>query len=99
MVIADSDPYSLHILKCFQLKGIIPIIRSRRNVKTHRVRELKKVYFFKTDFIPKEWSDDYFLKIYSLRPMIEQGNSFFLRPSSLINRLIFSLKALASWDL
>lgn len=65
-------------------------------MKTHQVRELKKGYFFNTDFIPKEWSNDYFLKIYSFRPMIEQGNSFFLRLSSLINRLIFSLKALAS---
>lgn len=76
VVIADSGAYSLHNLENLQLKGIIPIIRSRKNMKTHPVRELKKGYYFNTDYIPEGWSDEYFLKIYGFRPMIEQANSY-----------------------
>jgi len=76
IVIADSGPYSLENLENVQLKGLIPIIRSRKNMKTHSVRELKKGFYFNTDFIPESWSDEFFLKIYSFRPMIEQGNSY-----------------------
>lgn len=56
-------------LSCFK------IIRARKNVKPHPIKELKKVYYFYTDYIPEGWSDEYFLKIYIFRPMIEQGNS------------------------
>ena len=76
VLIADSGPYSLQNMENIRSKGLIPIIRARKNLKTHPIRELKKDFFFNTDFIPKEWSDDYFLKIYSFRPMIEQGNSY-----------------------
>lgn len=76
VLIADSGPYSLQNMENIRFKGIIPIIRARKHLKTHPIRELKKGFFFNTDFIPKEWSDTYFLKIYSFRPMIEQGNSY-----------------------
>ena len=76
VIVADSGAYSIRNLKETQAKGLLPIIRSRKNIKTHPVRELKKGYYFNTDFIPKEWSDEYFLKIYNFRPMIEQGNSY-----------------------
>jgi len=76
VLIADSGPYSLQNMENIRFKGLIPIIRARKNLKTHPVRELKKGFFFNIDYIPKGWSDDYFLKIYSFRPMIEQGNSY-----------------------
>jgi len=76
VLIADSGPYSLQNMENIRFKGLIPIIRARKNLKTHPVRELKKGFFFNTDYIPEGWSDDYFLKIYSFRPMIEQGNSY-----------------------
>ena len=76
MLIADSGPYCLQNMENIRFKGLIPIIRARKHLKTHPIREIKKGFFFNTDYIPKEWSDDYFLKIYSLRPMIEQGNSY-----------------------
>ena len=76
VLIADSGPYSLQNMENTRSKGLVPIIRSRKNIKTHPIRELKKGFFFNTDFIPNGWSDDYFLKIYSFRPMIEQGNSY-----------------------
>ena len=76
VLIADSGPYSLQNMENMRSKGLLPIIRARKNLKTHPVRELKKGFYFNTDFIPKGWSDEYFLKIYSFRPMIEQGNSY-----------------------
>ena len=76
VLIADSGPYSLQNMENMCFKGLIPIIRARKNLKTHPTRELKKGFFFNSDFIPKEWSDEFFLKIYSFRPMIEQGNSY-----------------------
>lgn len=76
ILVADSGPYSLQNMKNIQHHGLVPIIRARKNLKTHPIRELKKGYFFNTDFIPEGWSDELFLKIYEFRPMIEQGNSF-----------------------
>lgn len=76
IVIADAGPYSLQNMKNMQHHGLLPIIRARKNLKTHSIRELKKDFYFNTDFIPEEWSDELLLKIYSFRPMIEQGNSY-----------------------
>jgi len=75
LLIADSGPYSLHNMKSLQNKGILPIIRGRKNLTSQPIRQLKKGFFFNTEFIPKGWSDEFLLKIYSFRPMIEQGNS------------------------
>ncbi len=76
VLIADSGPYSLQNMENIRSKGLLPIIRARKHLKTHPIKELKKGFFFNTDYIPKGWSDEYFLKIYSFRPMIEQGNSY-----------------------
>jgi hypothetical protein len=76
LVIADSGPYSLNNLENLQVKGIVPLIRARKSVKNQPVKEFKKGYYFNAAFIPKEWSDEYVLKIYGFRPMIEQGNSY-----------------------
>ena len=76
VVIADSGPYCLQNMTYTQLKGLLPIIRARKHLKTHPIRELKKGFYFNTNYIPEGWTDDYFLKIYSFRPMIEQGNSY-----------------------
>ena len=76
IVIADSGPYALQNMKNMQHHGLVPIIRARKHLKTHPIRQSKKDFYFNTDFIPEGWSDDMFLKIYSFRPMIEQGNSY-----------------------
>ena len=58
------------------------MIRARKNIKHQTsnikrqpVKELTKVYYFNTDYIPPNWSEEFFLSIYKFRPMIEQGNS------------------------
>ncbi len=76
MVIVDSGPYSLQNMAYTQSRGLFSIIRARKHLKTHPIRELKKGFYFNTNFIPEGWTDDYFLKIYSFRPLIEQGNSY-----------------------
>ncbi len=76
IIIADSGAYSLKNLEHIILKGMVPVIRAKKNIKNQPIKELKKKFYFNTDFIPKEWSIELFLKIYSFRPMIEQGNSF-----------------------
>ncbi len=74
--IADSGAYSLKNMDYTRNKGLVPVIRARKNIKNQPVKELKENFYFNTDFIPKEWSVDFFLKIYSFHPMIEEGNSF-----------------------
>ena len=76
LIISDSGSYALDILEEIQYRSLLPIIRARKNIKNQPVKELKKGYYFNTDFIPPDWSEEYFLFIYSFRPMIEQGNSY-----------------------
>lgn len=76
LIISDSGSYALDILEEIQYRSLLPIIRARKNIKNQPVKELKKGYYFNTDFIPPDWSEEYSLFIYSFRPMIEQGNSY-----------------------
>ena len=76
LVISDSGSYALNILEDIRFRSMVPIIRGRKNIKNQPVKELKKGYYFNTDFIPPDWSEEYLLFIYSFRPMIEQGNSY-----------------------
>jgi len=62
-------------MEFIRFKGQVPVIRAWKNIKNQPVKELKKGFYFNTAFIPKDWSIELFLKIYSFRPMIEQGNS------------------------
>lgn len=74
--ISDAGAHCLKNMEYTQNKGLVPVIRARKNIKNQPIKELKKDFYFNTAFIPKEWSDELFLKIYSFRPMIEEGNSF-----------------------
>ena len=76
IVISDSGAYAENILEEFRFKGMVPIIRARKNIKNQPVKELKKGYYFNTEYIPKNWSEEFLLILYSFRPMIEQGNSY-----------------------
>jgi len=76
LIISDSGSYALDILEDIRFRGILPIIRARKNIKNQPVKELKKGYYFNTAFIPPDWSEEFYLFIYAFRPMIEQGNSY-----------------------
>ena len=75
ITISDSGGYCLKNMEFIRFKGMVPVIRARKNIKNQPVKELKKGFYFNTTFIPKNWSIELFLKIYGFRPMIEQGNS------------------------
>ena len=75
ITISDSGGYCLKNMEFIRFKGLVPVIRARKNIKNQPVKELKKGFYFNTAFIPKDWSIELFLKIYGFRPMIEQGNS------------------------
>ena len=75
ITISDSGGYCLKNMEFIRFKGMVPVIRARKNIKNQPVKELKKGFYFNTAFIPKKWSIELFLKIYGFRPMIEQGNS------------------------
>lgn len=74
--IADSGAYCFKNMEYTRNKGLVPVIRARKNIKNQPVKELKENFYFNTAFIPKEWSEEFFLIIYGFRPMIEEGNSF-----------------------
>lgn len=73
LVITDSGPYSKRSLDFCIDKGVIPLIRARKNLKTHNTKELKKGYWFNEDYFPPGWSDDDVLTVYKLRPGVEKA--------------------------
>jgi len=76
LIISDTGPYSLNNLEHVKYRNMLPVIRARSDIKTQPVKELKKGYYFNTDFIPPEWSAEFFLFIFNFRLMIEQENSY-----------------------
>jgi len=75
IAISDSGAYCLKNMRYTCNRGMVPVIRARKNIKTQPMKELKKDFYFNTAFILKSWLIELFLKIYSFRPMIEQGNA------------------------
>ncbi len=73
--ISDTGAYSLKSLDFCAGRGLWPFLRAKKNLKNQPTRELKKGYWFNTDFIPPGWSDEEFLQVYAWRPAIESGNA------------------------
>lgn len=75
LVIVDSGAYSKKSLDFCVENETIPLIRARKNLKTHKTRELKKGFWFNTDYFPPGWSDDDILSVYAIRPGVEKALS------------------------
>lgn len=75
MVILDSGGYSDESLKFCVQNDLYPLIRAKKNLKTQPTRELKKGYYFNTNFIPSNWTDEDVLSAYAIRPAIEAAQS------------------------
>jgi transposase len=54
LIISDTGLYSLENLTYIKFKSMLPVIHARSNIKNQPVEELKKGYYFNTDFIPSE---------------------------------------------
>ncbi len=74
-IIMDTGGYSQKTLNCCMNLGIYPLIRAKKGLKTHPTKELKKGYYFNTDYFPPGWSESDILKIYKIRPAIEAGQA------------------------
>lgn len=75
LVITDSGAYSKKTLDLCVAKEVIPLIRARKNLITHNTKELKKGFWFNSDYFPPGWSDDDVLAIYGIRPGVEKALS------------------------
>jgi hypothetical protein len=75
MIVADTGAYSLKNLEFCIKKGIFPIIRAKKNLVTHPIMEIRKGYWFNSDYFPPGWGPDDVRYIYKRRPAIEAGQS------------------------
>jgi len=75
MVMADTGPYCQRNLDFCMHHGHIPLIRAPKHLKTHPTKELKKGYWFNTNYFPLGWSEQDILDMYSQRPLVEAGQS------------------------
>ena len=74
-VVIDTGAYSMKTFKFCESRGVYPIIRAKKNLKTQPTRELKKGYWFNTAYIPSGWTDAEMLEVYEARPMIEKAHA------------------------
>ncbi|MHA1680472.1 MAG: hypothetical protein ACTSUE_05650 [Promethearchaeota archaeon] len=56
-------------------RGIFPIIRAKKNLVTHPTVEVRKGYWFNTDYFPPGWGADDVRYVYDRRPAIEAAQS------------------------
>jgi len=75
VVLIDTGGYSEKTNKLSERLGLWPVIRAKKNLKTQPTREMKKGYYFNTNYLPPGWTDEDLLKLYEARPAIESGNS------------------------
>jgi hypothetical protein len=81
-IILDTGGYSEENIQFCLKRGIYPLIRAKKNIKSHPTKELRKGYWFRTDFIPIGWTEQDLVQTYKIRPVIEAGqaaNNFFYK--------------------
>jgi hypothetical protein len=74
-VVGDTGAYSKRNLDFCMDRGIYPIIRAKKNLVTHPIVEVKKGYWFNSDYFPPGWSADDIRYVYERRPAIEAAQS------------------------
>nr|MDO8116810.1 transposase [Candidatus Sigynarchaeota archaeon] len=75
VIVADTGAYSKRNLNFCMDNGIYPVIRAKKNLVTHPIVEVKRGYWFNTDYFPPGWSAADIRYIYERRPAIEAGQS------------------------
>ena len=73
--LSDTGAYSKASLEYCIFREMLPVIRARKNLKSHPTRETKDGYWFNTDYIPTGWTDADYSKLYEVRPMVEKAFS------------------------
>lgn len=88
-IILDTGGYSEENIKICLKLGLFPLIRAKKNIKTHPTKELRKGYWFRTDLIPKGWTEQDIVDTYKIRPAIEAAqaaNNFFYKTQRMNTR-------------
>ncbi|UYP44606.1 hypothetical protein NEF87_005081 [Candidatus Lokiarchaeum ossiferum] len=75
MVMGDTGTYCKKSLEFYQDRGIFPLLRAPKHLKTHPTRELKKGFWFNSDYFPPGWTEQDILLMYAQRPLVEAGQS------------------------
>lgn len=75
IVIADTGAYALKNLEYCRSHGIHPLIRAKKNLVNHPTVEVRKGYWFNTDFFPPGWSAGDVRDAYKVRPAIEAAQA------------------------
>jgi hypothetical protein len=75
VIVADTGAYSKRNLDFCMGRGIYPIIRAKKNLVTHPTTEVKRGYWFNTDYFPPGWSKGDIRYVYEKRPAIEAAQS------------------------
>lgn len=70
-ILGDTGAYSLENMKFCMARGIQPFIRAMKNLKTQPIVEIRKGYWFNSNYIPPGWTKDDVRAIYTKRPVIE----------------------------
>lgn len=74
-IIGDTGGYSLDNLDYCVANDIIPFIRAKKNLVTQPVIEIRKGYWFNSNFFPQNWTPDDVRAVHTKRPVIEAGQS------------------------
>ena len=72
VILADSGPYCLEILKWLFEMGIVPLINARKNIKTHNIVKVSKYYYVNRDFVPSSWTIAEIRLLMNVRTAIER---------------------------
>lgn len=75
VIVADTGAYSKRNLDFCMGRGIYPVIRAKKNLVTHPTVEVRKGYWFNTDYFPPGWTKDDIRYVYDKRPAIEAAQS------------------------
>ncbi len=75
MILGDTGTYCKRSLDLYRNKGIFPLLRAPKHLKTHPTLELKKGFWFNSDYFPSGWKNEDVLKMYDQRPSVEAGQS------------------------
>jgi hypothetical protein len=71
-VILDSGGYSQESLDFCTNHHIFPLIRAKIGLTNQPTREMKKGYYFNTDYIPNGWTDSDLTSAYAVVLTLEK---------------------------
>jgi hypothetical protein len=72
IILADAGPYSIEILQWIFEMEIVPLINSKKFIKTQNVKKLSDHFYVNMDFIPVDWTKEQLILLMNVRSEIER---------------------------